>query len=639
MNNDVKINVDIDSSKAQTGFKSIRDELKSLKSDIAAGKFGDKELKEATKRAAELTDHLGDVRESIKSLSSDTAKIDAVVEGFRGLAGAVSVGVGAAALFGVENENLQKTLTQVNGAMAVLVGIQELSNLALGQGALKTYALAAADAVAATATEVLGVTITATMAAATAGISLLVAGIVYLATSMGDAGDSAEEVAKKAEANLELSKSFTDKQVNLIKDGKTRELQAAKVANERELQELDRKQKAGILSTDDYWKYVDIQTATYNQSVSDINQKYADKDAKSKDDKLKKEKAENEKKKSEAAKDAADKAAADKIQEDLKDQYLLNDRQRLEKKYDEDVKVAGKDLKLQKGILDAKKIALDEYDANELKAKQDKADAEYKIVEDRVKAEVAADKAGDDQMAQNKANRDQIMNEYKVSFDDVEDQFAQIRLDNKTLNEEQIYKIIAERYKKTAELSKKEVEEDKKNQQKKFDNARAITNAVAGLGNALADIIGVNAKKGSEAEKKAAKTRFNVNKAAGMASAGINVAEAITKAIAAGPGYGQAMAIIAAATGAVQLAAIAAKQFNPESGSTPDTTIVTPAGPSPLPDGGGGGIPNAGQSFDLGLNSVLKGPEYNMQRVYVTETDISRVQGRVKVVETRSTLN
>jgi hypothetical protein len=522
--------------------------------------------------------------------------------------------------------------------MAVLVGIQELSNLALGQGALKTYALAAADAVAATATEVLGVTITATMAAATAGISLLVAGIVYLASSMGDAGDSAEEVAKKAEANLELSKSYTDKQVNLIKDGKNRELQAAKVANERELQELDKKQKAGILSTDDYWKYVDIQTATYNKSVSDINQKYSDKDDKSKDDKLKKEQAEAEKRKSEAAKIAADKAAADKIQEDLKDQYLLNDRQRLEKKYDDDVKVAGKDLELQKGILASKKIALDEYDANELKAKQDKADAEYKIVEDRVKAEVAAETSATNQLSQNMTNQSALKLEYKMTDAQIDTEFENMRLSNSTLTDEQIYKSLEERHKKEKAAGIKAVEDDKKNQQKKFDKAREITAAVAGLGNALADIVGVNAKKGSEAEKKAAKTRFNVNKAAGMASAGINVAEAITKAIAAGPGYGQAMAIVAAATGAIQLAAIAAKQFNPESGSTPDTTIATPPSVT-LPDGGGGVLPNAGQSFDLGLNSVLKGPEYNMQRVYVTETDISRVQGRVKVVETRSTLN
>ena len=323
----------------------------------------------------------------------------------------------------------------------------------------------------------------------------------------------------------------------------------------------------------------------------------------------------------------------------LKDEYLLNERQKIEKKYADDLIIAGKDVALQKGILDAKKIALDEYDAKIAKMKQDEIDAEYKTKEDRVKADVEAETNATNQLIQNMTNQSALKLEYKMTDAQIDTDFENLRLSNSTLTDEQIYKSLEQRYKKEKEAGIKAVEDDKKNQQKKFDKAREITNAVAGLGNALADIIGVNAKKGSEAEKKAAKTRFNVNKAAGMASAGINVAEAITKAIAAGPGYGQAMAIVAAATGAIQLAAIAAKQFNPESGSTPDTTIATPAA-APLPDGGGGpGAPGAGQSFDLGLNAILKGPEYNMQRVYVTETDISRVQGRVKVVETRSTLN
>jgi len=186
-----------ETKQAGTGFKSMKQELKELKAQIGSGSLGEKELKEATKRAAELQDKIGDVNDKVKALSSDTKRIDAVVTAFRGIAAAASVAAGAASLFGGENEKLTKTLAQAQGAMALLQGVQELANIATTEGALRTMVLDGAQKAATISSRILGVTISASMAMATAGISLLIAGLVYFITTLDDSEDGIDSFNKK----------------------------------------------------------------------------------------------------------------------------------------------------------------------------------------------------------------------------------------------------------------------------------------------------------------------------------------------------------------------------------------------------------------------------------------------------------
>ena len=186
-----------ETKQAGTGFKSMKQELKELKAQIGSGSLGEKELKEATKRAAELQDKIGDVNDKVKALASDTKRIDAVVTAFRGIAAAASVAAGAASLFGGENEKLTKTLAQAQGAMALLQGVQELANIATTEGALRTMVLDGAQKAATISSRILGVTISASMAMATAGISLLIAGLVYFITTLDDSEDGIDSFNKK----------------------------------------------------------------------------------------------------------------------------------------------------------------------------------------------------------------------------------------------------------------------------------------------------------------------------------------------------------------------------------------------------------------------------------------------------------
>jgi len=64
-----------------TKFKTAKQELRQLTNLITSGELEGEDLKIATARAAALTDEIGDVREQIKNLSSDTRGIDTLIEG------------------------------------------------------------------------------------------------------------------------------------------------------------------------------------------------------------------------------------------------------------------------------------------------------------------------------------------------------------------------------------------------------------------------------------------------------------------------------------------------------------------------------------------------------------------------------
>ena len=264
--------------------KTLKQELKELKTQIASGGLDAKQLSEATKRAAELTDHLGDVNQKIKALSSDTKRIDAVVEGFRGLAGGVSIVTGAMGLLGSENKELEKTLLKTQSAMALLQGVQELANLATGEGIVKNYALAASERVAAVASKVLGVEIAASMAIATGGISLAVAALAFFIVNL----DKSEEQAKKVQERMQkmyendktIYEAITQKRLENLKKTKEGELKALELAynmqHEADLKNFGK----GLMDQKAYNAKFQFQLEQYNAAKEEINQKWDEKEAK-----------------------------------------------------------------------------------------------------------------------------------------------------------------------------------------------------------------------------------------------------------------------------------------------------------------------------------------------------------------------
>lgn len=262
-----------ETKQAGTGFKSMKQELKELKAQIGSGSLGEKELKEATKRAAELQDKIGDVNDKVKALASDTKRIDAVVTAFKGIAAAASVAAGAAALFGGENEKLTKTLAQAQGAMALLTGIQEIAAIVTTENALKTFVLDGAQKAVAISARVMGTSIATATAVATAGLTLLLAGIAWLVTDMVMAVDETAKLDEKL-ANLGANKELIEKnnvlRAKLIKDGRERELAILLQGYQHEKDALLKSKADGELIEEN----TVLLHKKYRQDAEEINAKY-----------------------------------------------------------------------------------------------------------------------------------------------------------------------------------------------------------------------------------------------------------------------------------------------------------------------------------------------------------------------------
>ena len=260
---------------AATGFKSMKQELKELKAQIASGSLGAKELKEATKRAAELQDTIGDVNDKVKALASDTKRIDAVVTAFRGVAAAASVAAGAAALLGDENEELTKTLAKAQGAMALLQGVQELANIATTEGALRTYLLDGAQKLAAISSKALGTTIAASTAVATAGLSLLIAGLAYLVITMDDVTERAVDMNKALSDDAGEREKALEKRYKLLREGVDKELLINKQAHDKEINRLNKAFRDKTLSQTAYQNAVAVEDDLFLSQQQAIRDKYS----------------------------------------------------------------------------------------------------------------------------------------------------------------------------------------------------------------------------------------------------------------------------------------------------------------------------------------------------------------------------
>ena len=214
-----------------------------LKAQTLYGDYSEEAVK-AAKKVAELRDRIGDARTMTESFNPD-AKFKALTASLSGVAGGFGAIQGAMALFGVESDNVAKTLLKVQSAMAISQGlntfgdaIDSFKNLG-NQIKLTTFYQQANNTVNVIATSImraLGISVNTTsvafnrlkIAIAATGIGLLVAGIALAVTAFENFTGAAE---KAEEAQKKLNKQ--------IQDG-------AKVQLEGEIASLDRQEKLEI---------------------------------------------------------------------------------------------------------------------------------------------------------------------------------------------------------------------------------------------------------------------------------------------------------------------------------------------------------------------------------------------------------
>lgn len=244
--------------KANTPAASVKKELMALKNEMAKlkaeGKDTGKEFDTLRNRAGKLSDAIADANAEIKNAGSDTRNIDNVVGSISALAGGYAAVQGAAALFGEENEDLQKALLKVNGAMALATGLQQVLTAVQKEGAVTKLADSVATGAQTAATSlytfVLGGATVATRifraALLATGIGALVVVVIALVNAMSDFGEETETAAdaqeRLAKATANLNEAL-EQQINLTNDIADLNILRAKAAGktEAEITAIERK--------------------------------------------------------------------------------------------------------------------------------------------------------------------------------------------------------------------------------------------------------------------------------------------------------------------------------------------------------------------------------------------------------------
>lgn len=198
---------------ANKALKAMQKELTTM---AALGQRGTKEFEELAKATAELSDTIGDTRGEIKKLASDTRVFDTMVQGARGITAAFSVATGLTAALGKENEDLQKAILKVQGAMAALQGVQELANLATEKGGILTQAYGVALKGVELISKTFGISMQASWAVATGGLTILVAGVTALIAYLNEAKTASERLAQaEKERQQEFGAKFSEQVAQL----------------------------------------------------------------------------------------------------------------------------------------------------------------------------------------------------------------------------------------------------------------------------------------------------------------------------------------------------------------------------------------------------------------------------------------
>lgn len=128
------------------GSGNIKRELKAIQSELANMLLNgvdpaSEKFQQLAARAGSIKDAMGDAKAVVGDFANDVRGLAGITDVAGSVVGAFQVGAGAMAMFGVESEEAQQTLTKLAGAMSVLNGITQLQNTFMDQssGTYRAY--------------------------------------------------------------------------------------------------------------------------------------------------------------------------------------------------------------------------------------------------------------------------------------------------------------------------------------------------------------------------------------------------------------------------------------------------------------------------------------------------------------------
>jgi hypothetical protein len=361
---------EVKTGNSATSVKSVKAELRELKTAMAGLEIGSQQFTNMAQRAGQLEDAIGDANAAVKAFNPE-AKFQAFAGVLGGVANGFSVVQGTMALFGSENKEVEKAILKTQAAIAIATGINGLMGMKdafviLGT-VIKTQVVAAF----------------ATMRAAiiSTGILGLVVLIGTLIYSWMEEKEANEEATKELERFGEAQRKLLDQEQKIQierEKGRNKEILQASAETQAKIREYQKELSEKIITQEEFSKLLAGEQELMRIKVADINKKYDEEEQKQREDAQEKRKQ-----------------LAEKEKERLK--KLRDDEQ---KAFDERMARLKLELEANSAVADAKvEDARREY--NNTKEFYDNKIKQLEDLRTRVFAEIADEKISFDQRRKN----------------------------------------------------------------------------------------------------------------------------------------------------------------------------------------------------------------------------------------------
>ena len=568
----------VDTGAAQTSVKDLRNELKRLKDTLLSTEQGTQEYNDALERAADIQHTLKEQTEELNASAMDFGQITGnLVKATGGLVAGFQAAKAAMNLFGIENEEVLKSLEKMQNLMAITQALPSIDN---GIKAFKRLGLVIKSA-------------TAGMngfkaALAASGIGLAVIAVGALAANW----DKVSDAMKRWGIINEDTKKKIDEQKK-----KVEELQGEIKKLEGTYEEWEKQQKISNLNSDAKKQYDDLATALegYYKKLEIIGEKQ----------KL----PENQSRERWEALNAEGQEILENIRlAEKQQQAILDSAESYKVLTDEEKKYISTQKEL--AILLASSI---QYISPQ--TLQEELDKKFEGQALKVPVELGFDEEDEADTSEADALKNRIVStieSLRGSFMTPEDQYQQeidaldLALKTKLIKEEEYLKL-------RDALNKEQT-------QNEVARYAVAANAIGGIFNSIGEMM----EEGSEEQKAFQIMGATVNMLAGIATA---IAGAYTTHT--GP-WDIALAAIQAAaiaaTGGATIAKIAKTNKNNAksmSAAKPSTTALASI--------------NAPVQYTQDVQGASIEGAIKDSRVYVTETDITDTQKKVSVAESEAT--
>ena len=234
--------VKLDTAPAQTSVKDLRQELKALKDTLLSTEQGTEEYNKALQQAADIQHTLKEQTEELNASAMDFGQITGnIVKATGGLVAGLQAAKATMNLFGIENEDVIKSLEKMQNLMAITQALPSIDN---GIKAFKRLGLVIKSATAGMSS--------LKAALASTGIGLAVIAVGALAANW----DKVSDAMKRWGIINEDTKKKLDEQKK-----KVEELQGEIKKLEGSYEEWEKQQKISNLNSDAKKQYEELATA------------------------------------------------------------------------------------------------------------------------------------------------------------------------------------------------------------------------------------------------------------------------------------------------------------------------------------------------------------------------------------------